>query len=118
MRDHNSGRSVQQLEYLAYPQLAPAVGAELLQEAKEKFTIESAALVHRIGLLAIGDLAVWVGVTAAHRDASFLACRYLIDQAKYRLPVWKKEHYPDGSCAWIENAPNETAHVSTPQATA
>jgi molybdopterin synthase catalytic subunit len=55
VRDHNSGRSVQQLEYLAYPQLAPAVGAELLQEAKEKFAIESAALVHRIGLLAIGD---------------------------------------------------------------
>jgi hypothetical protein len=47
-----------------------------------------------------------VGVTAPHREASFLACRYLIDQAKYRLPVWKKEHYPDGSLAWIENAPN------------
>lgn len=117
VRDHNIGRSVQQLEYLAYPQLAPAVGTELLQEAKEKFAIESAALVHRIGLLAIGDLAVWVGVTAPHREASFLACRYLIDQAKYRLPIWKKEHYPDGSWAWIENSLTPSAPASARQAT-
>ena len=113
VRDHNIGRPVQQLEYSSYAQLAPTVGEQLLLEAQQKFAIEAAALVHRVGCLQIGDLAVWVGVTAPHRAASFSACRYLIDQAKSRLPIWKKEHYRDGSSAWISNHSHRTAEAAT-----
>jgi len=57
--------------------------------------------VHRIGVLAVGELAVWVGVSAAHRDEAFRACRYIIDEVKHRLPIWKKEHYLNGDSGWV-----------------
>jgi molybdopterin synthase catalytic subunit len=56
---------------------------------------------HRIGALAVGELAVWVGVSAAHRDEAFRACRYIIDEVKHRLPIWKKEHYLNGDSGWV-----------------
>ena len=56
---------------------------------------------HRVGHLQLGDLAVWVGVTAEHRAAAFDACRFIIDEMKTRVPIWKKEHYADGAPAWI-----------------
>jgi molybdopterin synthase catalytic subunit len=68
------------------------------------FEITNALCVHRIGALEIGDLAVWIGVSAPHRDASFKACRYIIDEVKIRLPIWKKELYVDGDSGWLEGA--------------
>ena len=56
---------------------------------------------HRTGALAIGDLAVWVGVSADHRDAAFTACRWIIDEVKRRVPIWKNEHYADGESGWL-----------------
>ena len=56
---------------------------------------------HRVGSLALGDVAVWVGVSAAHRDEAFRACRYIIDEVKHRLPIWKKEHYENGDSGWV-----------------
>lgn len=103
VRDHNEGKTVKALHYSGYPQLAPAIAQTILEEAKSKFQIEDAAVVHRIGPLTTGDIAVWVGVTAHHRGDSFLACRYIIDNIKHRLPIWKKEVYDDGSQAWIES---------------
>ncbi len=103
VRDHNNGQPVSELHYSGYPELAPSVAQAILNEAQEKFKIEAAAIVHRIGPLTVGDIAVWVGVTAHHRGDTFLACRYIIDNVKYRLPIWKKECYADGSSAWIEN---------------
>ena len=103
VRDHNDGRSVAELHYSGYPQLAPAIAQAILAEAKDQFDIEDAAIVHRTGPLATGDIAVWVGVTAHHRGDTFLACRYIIDNVKYRLPIWKKEVYTDGTEAWIES---------------
>ena len=70
----------------------------------EKFRLIGAVGVHRIGHLQLGDLAVWVGVTAEHRGDAFDACRYIIDEAKARLPIWKKEHYANGSTVWINCA--------------
>lgn len=102
VRDHNEGKAVVALHYSSYAQLAPAIAEQILTEAKTKFGTE-AAVVHRIGELAIGDIAVWVGVTAHHRGDTFLACRYIIDNIKHRLPIWKKEVYVDGSEAWIES---------------
>lgn len=104
VRDHNDGRAVQALEYEAFGELAEREGARIIAEARAKFDVWGIAGVHRVGALAIGDLAVWVGVAAAHRGAAFDACRYVIDETKARVPIWKKEHYADGATAWINCA--------------
>ena len=104
VRNRNEGQPVQSLEYEAYAPLAEKEGAKILAEARDKFALLSATGVHRVGHLALGDIAVWVGVTAEHRGAAFDACRYIIDEAKARLPIWKKEHYASGTTAWINCA--------------
>ena len=104
VRDHNDGERVQSLEYESFAALAEKEGARILAEAREKFPLTHAVCVHRVGHLKIGELAVWAGVSAAHRDAAFAACRFLIDETKARVPVWKKEHYATGATAWINCA--------------
>ena len=104
VRNHNDGRPVLALDYEAYDALAEKEGACIVAEALEKFSVTRVVCVHRTGALKIGDLAVWLGVTAAHRGAAFDACRYLIDEVKARVPVWKKEHYADGSTEWVNCA--------------
>jgi molybdopterin synthase catalytic subunit len=101
VRDHNDGRPVNGLRYEAYAALAEAEGGRVLTEALSKFDILDARCVHRVGDLAIGELAVWVGVSAAHRDAAFAACRYVIDEVKSRVPIWKHERYVDGDAGWL-----------------
>jgi molybdopterin synthase catalytic subunit len=101
VRDHNDGRRVNGLRYEAYAALAEAEGERVLTEALSKFDILDARCVHRVGDLAIGELAVWVGVSAAHRDAAFAACRYVIDEVKSRVPIWKHERYVDGDAGWL-----------------
>ncbi len=104
VRDRNDGQPVASLEYEAYAPLAEKEGARILAEAREKFAVLGTACVHRVGHLQLGELAVWVGVTAEHRGAAFDACRYIIDEAKARVPIWKKEHYAGGASAWINCA--------------
>ena len=104
VRNRNEGQPVRSLEYEAYALLAEAEGGRILDEARVKFTLIGAACVHRVGHLQLGELAVWVGVTAEHRGAAFDACRYIIEEAKARLPIWKKEHYESGATAWINCA--------------
>lgn len=104
VRDHNDGRVVRALDYEAYAPLAEREGERILEEVSKKYAVISIRAVHRTGSLQIGDLAVWVGVAAAHRGAAFDACRYIIDEAKARLPIWKKEHYASGSSEWINCA--------------
>ncbi|MDX2411165.1 MAG: molybdenum cofactor biosynthesis protein MoaE [Woeseiaceae bacterium] len=101
IRNENEGHSVLRLEYEAYEPLALTEGKSILIEAQNKFPHLHAHCVHRIGLLEIGDCAVWVGVSSPHRDEAFLACRYIIDEIKVRLPIWKKEHYADGHSGWV-----------------
>ncbi len=101
VRNHNEGKAVLSLEYEAYESLAENEAAKILSEARQNFSIISAVCVHRTGLLHIGEAAVFVGVTSAHRDASFQACRFIIDEIKTRLPIWKKETYQDGSADWV-----------------
>ena len=105
VRDHNDGRGVRGLRYEAYAELAAREGEAILAEALARFDILEAACVHRIGELAIGDLAVWVGVSAAHRDAAFAACRWIIDDVKARVPIWKHEHYREGDAGWLHPEP-------------
>ena len=104
VRNHNDGKQVSRLEYEAYGTLAVKTAEAVINEAREKFEIYDCACTHRTGLLNIGDVAVWVGVTAAHRDAAFAACRYIIDEIKQRVPIWKKEHYVDGAAEWVNCA--------------
>jgi len=101
IRNHNDGHAVMRLEYEAYEPLAIREGQRVIDEAMERFDILHAHCVHRSGMLEIGECAVWVGVSAEHRDAAFLACRYVIDQVKVRLPIWKKEHYVNGTSGWV-----------------
>ena len=111
VRDHNDGRPVHGLRYEAYVELAEAEGARIVAEALEKFGILEACAVHRVGDLAIGELAVWVGASAAHRDAAFDACRWIIDEVKARVPIWKHERYVDGDAGWLH------PHQADPSAT-
>jgi len=110
VRDHNDGRPVHGLRYEAYVELAEAEGERIVREALEKFGILEACAVHRVGDLAIGELAVWVGASAAHRGAAFDACRWIIDEVKARVPIWKHERYADGDAGWLH------PHQSDPSA--
>ena len=110
VRNENEGHEVERLEYEAYDPLAVVEGEKVLAEAREKFPCLDARCVHRVGLLEIGECAVWIGVASAHRDEAFKACRYIIDQIKVRLPIWKKEHYANGDSGWV-NCERCAAHA-------
>jgi adenylyltransferase/sulfurtransferase len=101
VRNHNEGHKVRHLEYEAFEPLAVKEGERIVAEAIKRFGIERASCVHRVGDLAIGDMAVWVGASARHRDEAFRACRYIIDEVKHRVPIWKKEHYENGDSGWV-----------------
>ena len=101
VRDENEGHAVERLEYEAYEPLAVVEGEKVLAEARERFGIIGARCVHRTGMLELGECAVWIGVASKHRDEAFRACRYIIDEIKQRLPIWKKEHYTDGHSGWV-----------------
>jgi molybdopterin synthase catalytic subunit len=101
VRNHNADRNVAGLRYEAYVAMAESEGDRVVDDALAKFDILDARCVHRTGDLAIGELAVWVGVTAAHRDAAFAACRFIIDEVKSRVPIWKHERYAEGEGNWL-----------------
>lgn len=101
VRDHHQGRPVERLEYTAYPEMAESVAGEILAEAARRWPVR-VALRHRTGTLTIGDIAVAVAAGGAHRAEAFEACRWVIEEVKARLPVWKREHYADGSVAWVD----------------
>ncbi len=101
VRNHNEGSDVGSLEYEAFKELAMSEGQKVLAEAKERFKIIDAVCSHRQGHLQIEDLAVWIGVSSAHRSEAFKACQYIIDEIKLRLPIWKKEHYLSKPAEWV-----------------
>ncbi len=101
VRNHHEGRDVTGLRYEAYSELALKEGNRLVEEVSLKFGVRAAAI-HAVGDLRPGDLAVWVGAAAAHREEAFAACRELIDSIKASVPIWKRETYTDGHGEWIE----------------
>lgn len=101
VRDHHHGRQVTALDYEVYEELALTEAEKIIQEAKEQFSIVDVHVVHRMGHLEVGELALWLRVAAPHRASAFHACQYIIDQLKTRLPIWKKEHYLDGDATWV-----------------
>jgi molybdopterin synthase catalytic subunit len=100
VRDHHQGRSVARLEYSAYEPMAEAECARIAAEAEERWDC-AVALVHRIGSLGIGDTAVAIVAGSSHRDEAFAACRYVIEEVKRRVPIWKREIFTDGSVHWV-----------------
>jgi len=101
VRDINEGRAVTGLEYTAYPELALKEGNRIVDEALGRFGLVAARAAHRIGTLNVGDAAVVVEVASGHRGEGFDACRWIIDEIKGRVPIWKCEHYEEGDRAWV-----------------
>jgi molybdopterin synthase catalytic subunit len=102
VRNENRGREVVGLEYEAYEEMALPLMEEIAAETRRRFPVTRVSLVHRLGSLAIGDPSVAVAVASPHRDEAFQACRHTIDTLKAKVPIWKKEHYADGS-AWLDD---------------
>ena len=102
VRDHADGRAVSGMRYDAYTEMAEPVLAEIAREAAERLGTDRLAVVHRYGELEVGEVSVAIAVSSPHRAEAFEASRYVIEEIKKRLPVWKKEHYVDGSEAWVE----------------
>jgi molybdopterin synthase catalytic subunit len=103
--DEHKGSKVSGLLYVANDLECRTEGEKIIKEALSKFTISEALCIQRIGRLKTTELAVWIGVWAPHRDQAFQACRYIIEEIKKRLLIWKKEFYTDGSSAWIHGSP-------------
>lgn len=99
-RDHNEGRRVIRLEYEAYEEMAVSELRKLGEAAAVRWPIEKVAIVHRIGIVPVGEASVVIAVSSAHRSDAFDACRFLIDRLKEVVPIWKKEHF-EGGAVWI-----------------
>ena len=102
VRDHDGGRSVTGLRYEGHPD-AGRILTEVVAEASGRPGVLAAAARHRVGDLAIGELAFVAAISAAHRGEAFDACTWLVDEAKARLPIWKHQHFADGSDEWVNS---------------
>ncbi|MCU1618439.1 MAG: moaE [Modestobacter sp.] len=100
VRDHDGGREVTELEYVGHP-TAPDLIAEIAAEFAARPEVQAVAVSHRVGLLAIGDVALACAVSAAHRGQAFAACAELVDEVKARLPIWKRQVFTDGAEEWV-----------------
>lgn len=115
VRAGNEGRQVVALEYDVYPEMAEAVLRDIAAEALIRFGVLSVEAIHRTGTLRVGEASVVIAVRSAHRSDAFDASRYVIEQIKVRLPVWKREMYADGTSRWLDGAPlqgNETGKAT------
>ena len=101
VRDHHAGREVLGLEYSCYPSMAEAECRRIIAEAEQRFAAH-VVVQHRLGALDVGAIAVVVAASAPHRDAAFAATRWVIDEVKRRVPIWKHERYADGTSAWVD----------------
>jgi molybdopterin synthase catalytic subunit len=101
VRNYNEGQEVIRLEYEAFQELAVKEGERIVAEALRRFPVQHALCIHRTGALELSDLAVWVGISSVHRGEAFDACRFIIDEVKHRVPIWKKEHYRNGDSGWV-----------------
>ena len=100
VRDHDQGRAVTGLDYEAHPDAEQALRRVAEQVAAGR-GVRAVAVEHRTGCLHVGDVAVVVAVAAEHRDEAFAACRALIDTLKEQVPIWKRQHHPDGTSSWV-----------------
>ncbi len=117
VRNQNADKNVVALEYEAADSLCERETAEIINEAKAKFEVQEVLCCHRTGKVSVGEMSVWIGVTAVHRDAAFTACRFVVDELKRRVPIWKKEFYSDGTVVWLEGCNAQTGVPGTSRLT-
>lgn len=101
VRNQHAGRAVTRLEYSAYKAMAEAELTRIVEEARHRWRAE-VSVVHRVGTLVVGDVAVAVAASTPHRAAAFDACRFVIEETKRRVPIWKKEFFADGTVSWVD----------------
>lgn len=101
VRDHSQGVEVTKMSLEVYEELAARELESICREAEKRFKVNKVSIVHRCGELGVGDNIVFIGVSAGHRQQGFDGCRYIIDELKKRVPIWKKEHTPQGE-QWVE----------------
>lgn len=101
VRDHNDGRSVTGMEYEAYEEMAREVLEAIAREARDRWNTDRIGVVHRTGRLEVGEVSVAIAVSTPHRAEAYDASRYVIEEIKARLPIWKREHYVDGERRWV-----------------
>ncbi len=113
VRNHAEGEAVDGITYEAYESMATPVLAEIAHEAAERLGTDRLVVVHRVGELAVGDVSVAIAVSSPHRAQAYDASRYVIEEIKKRLPVWKREHYTDGRSEWVEGVKPGRAGASS-----
>lgn len=102
VRDTNDGRSVSAIDYSAYTAMAESELVRILVEAEERFGVRSIVVEHRVGALALGDTSVAIAAAHAHRAPAIECTRFVIEEIKKRVPIWKLEHYADGGREWVD----------------
>ncbi len=113
-RDHNDGRRVIRLEYEAYPEMALGEMRKIGDMARQQWLVEKVAIVHRIGVVPLGEASVVIAVSAGHRRAAFAACHFAIDRLKQVVPIWKKEHFEGGEI-WIGSQSGNAFPTANPK---
>lgn len=104
VRNNNQNREVRYLDYECYSAMAEEEMDRIIKEACKKWPVCRWYLCHRLGKIPVGEPSIIVAVATGHRDAAFTACRYIIDEVKNRVPIWKKEYFTDGA-EWLANNP-------------
>ena len=102
VRDVNDGRSVSRIDYSAYVSMAEEEMQQIMTEAEDRYGVKAIAVEHRIGPLALGDVSIAIAAAHAHRAPALDATRFVIDEIKKRVPIWKLEHYTDGGRDWVD----------------
>lgn len=100
VRNHSEGRGVLYLEYDAYEEMAERIIKSLIHSVFRQWPLEDVKLLHRLGRIELGQVAVAISVLSAHRDEAYQASRFLIEEIKHRVPIWKKEFFEDGASQW------------------
>jgi molybdopterin synthase catalytic subunit len=109
VRDGPDEGGVTGIEYSAYEEMAEAEIARMLGETRERWPDVRVAVRHRLGLIPVTEASIGIAAAAPHRDEAFAACRYVIEEIKKRLPVWKKEIRVDGTTTWVDPSGNPVA---------
>jgi molybdopterin synthase catalytic subunit len=112
VREVNDGRGVTGIEYSAYEAMAARELAAIAEEALARFHAVDVAIEHRLGELALEEASVGIAVAHAHRAEAYEASRWIIEELKRRVPIWKREHYVDGTRQWVDPTRRHTAGVA------
>jgi molybdopterin synthase catalytic subunit len=103
VRNHHQNKVVAELRYECFRPMALKVLAQIKEEAIRRWGLQDLWIVHRVGLIPIGEAAVWVAAASSHRQEAFEACAWAMDAIKLQAPIWKKETYADGTQSWVED---------------